>query len=83
MREFSLHLVLMLISFTVTVAISPYPPREDFPFSSVQEYQQFKSDLKSQMMHCVWESEETENWIRQRPHCYFGGYRPNGPETDL
>lgn len=72
----------MLLGFMATMVVTPYP-LDDFPFSSVQEFQDFKAAQQKQMMKCLWETEETEHWIRQRPACYFGGYRPHGPVSDL
>jgi hypothetical protein len=72
----------MLLAFVGTLAVTPNP-QNNFPFSSAEEFLRFKATAQKQLMQCMWETEESENWVRYRPACYFGGYRPNGPQTDL
>ena len=82
MREFTTHCGLVLLSFAATMVVTS-DPSDDFPFSSAEEFLRFKADSQKQFMQCMWETEETEKWVRYRPTCYFGGYRPNGPQSDL
>ena len=77
-----MHTCLMLLALVGTLAVTPNP-QNSFPFSSAEEFLRFKAASQKQLMQCIWETEETENWVRHRPNCYFGGYRPNGPQTDL
>ena len=82
MSEFSLHACLMLIAFVATLAVTP-KPHNDFPFSSAEEFLRFKAATQKQFMRCANEIEETVDWVRWGLICYFGGYRPQGPVTDL
>ena len=82
LREFSLHTCLMLLAFTTTLAVDPYS-RDEFPFSSAEEFLQFKVAMQDKYMRCTLETVQIDDWIRYEPTCYFGGYRPTGPETGL
>ena len=72
----------MLLAFTTTLAVDPVP-RDEFPFSSAKEFLQFKTAMQDKYMRCSWQTVQIDDWIRYEPTCYFGGYRPTGPETDL
>ena len=72
----------MLLAFAATLAVTPHP-QNNFPFSSAEEFLRFKAATQKQFMRCTNEIEETVDWVRWGPICYFGGYRPQGPVTDL
>ena len=82
LKEFSIHSCLMLFGFLMTLVVAP-SANHDFPFSSTQEFLNFKASSQKQFMKCDWETLESENWVRRMPVCYFGGYRSNGPENTL
>lgn len=82
MREFTIHCGLVLVSFAATMVVTS-DPSDDFPFSSAEEFLRFKAATQKQFMRCTNEIEETVDWVRWGPICYFGGYRPQGPVTDL
>lgn len=77
-----MHTCLMLLAFAGTLAVTPNP-QNNFPFSSAEEFLRFKAATQKQFMRCTNEIEETVDWVRWGPICYFGGYRPQGPATDL
>jgi len=72
----------MLIAFLATLAVTP-GPHNNFPFNSAEEFLRFKTAAQKQLMRCTSEIEETEDWVRRGPICYFGGYRAYGPVTYL
>ena len=80
LREVSIQTCLMLFALAVTLTVVPRENRE-FPFSSVQQYEEFKLELQKQMMKCS--RDKIDKWGRVRIRCDFGGYRPNGPRTNL
>ena len=73
-----MHTCLMLLALVGTLAVTPNP-QNNFPFSSAEEFLRFKAASQKQLMQCMWETEETESWVRYRPTYYFGSYRPLGP----
>ena len=82
LKEFSIHTFLMLFAFLMTLVVAP-SANHDYPFSSAQEFLNFKASSQKQFMDCDLETIESENWVRRMPVCHFGGYRPNGPESAL